>query len=116
MTDKSNNGSATPNGTARQVHDDIEQTLAIRSAKGGVPKRIEDTAKDAGRSAWRLMKRHPFLAVFAVGVGGIALAAEIGVAELALGGALALAAYKVLREGEPPIKAFEEIGRRAAGV
>jgi hypothetical protein len=110
------NGPARPNGTARQVHDDIEQTLAIRSATGDASKRLEGAAKDAGRAAWRVMKRHPFLAVLAVGVGGIVVATEIGVAELALGGALALAAYKVLREGEPPIQAFEEIGRRVTGV
>ncbi|HZU81323.1 MAG TPA: hypothetical protein VE987_00320 [Polyangiaceae bacterium] len=97
--------------TARQVHDDIEQTLQARSAKGRVSERIEDALKSRGQRAWSFMKRHPLLSVIGVAVGGFAAAAEIGVAEVAFGSALAFAAYKVLREGEPPIQALEEAER-----
>jgi len=99
----------------RLVHDDIEQTLGSRTAHGGVAARIEGAVKGRGQAAWRAMKRHPFVTIAAVAVGGVAAAASVGVAELAFGGALAFAAYKVLREGEPPMEAIEQVERDVGG-
>jgi hypothetical protein len=104
-------------GTARQFHEDIEN--ALRGRRAATNDRLSDQlrhkAKAGGRTVWRLAKRHPFVAVVLLGAAGTAAAAEIGVAELTLGGALAFAAYKVLRQGEPPLRAIEEV-ERSAGV
>jgi hypothetical protein len=59
------------------------------------------------------MKRHPFASTIALAVGITAVSALIGAAEVALGAAAAFAAYKVLREGEPPLQAIEEVEREA---
>jgi hypothetical protein len=96
--------------TAKQVHDDIEQSLRCGPA---VPEtraeKLEAMIKSGGAAAWRIMKRHPFLSMAAVAIGGIAAAATVGAAELWFGGALAFAAYKILREGEPPMRAIQEL-------
>jgi hypothetical protein len=111
------NGSATDttNPTVRQVHDDIEQTLGSRRARGARGEALEDACKRGGQRVWDAMKRHPFISMAAVGACGVAAASAVGVAELALGGVLALAAYKVLREGEPPIQALAEVERELRG-
>lgn len=95
--------------TARRIHDDIQQMLQLRTARGQRHEALEDAVKARGAAVWRAMKRHPFLSMTALGLCGVAAAASIGVAELAFGAALALAAYKVLREGEPPLQALQEI-------
>jgi hypothetical protein len=96
--------------TARQVHDDIEQTLKSRSAapETAVAK-LEAAAKSVGATVWRFMKCHPFLSIAALATGGVMAASAVGAAELVFGGALAFAAYKILREGEPPMKVIEEL-------
>ena len=99
--------------TARQVHDDVEHTLGSRtSSADDLGGRLEDVAKRGGARVWCAMKRHPFLAASTLAVGGVALAMTVGAAELTLGTAFAFAVYKVLREGEPPIEAVEDIERR----
>ena len=55
------------------------------------------------------MKSYPFISVAALAVGATALASVVGVVELTFGAAVAYAAYKVLREGEPPLQAVQEI-------
>ena len=97
--------------TTRRIHDDIQQMLQLRTARGLRHEALEDAVKSRGAAVWRAMKRHPFLSMTAVGLCGVAAAATIGFAELAFGAALALGAYKVLREGEPPLQALEEIER-----
>jgi hypothetical protein len=96
--------------TAKQVHDDIERTLRSRGLSAATTvEKLEAMVKARGAAAWRLMKRHPFLACAAIAVGGTAAAATFGAAELWFGGALAFAAYKVLREGEPPLQVLAEL-------
>lgn len=95
--------------TARRVHDDIQQMLKLRTARGHRHEALEHAVKARGAAAWLAMKRHPFVSMTAIGLCGVAAAASFGVAELAFGAALALATYKVLREGEPPLQALEEI-------
>ena len=97
--------------TSRRIHDDIQQMLRLRTARGQRHEALEDAVKTRGAAVWRTMKRHPFLSMAALGVCGVAAATAVGFAELAFGTALALAAYKVLREGEPPLQALEEVER-----
>jgi hypothetical protein len=107
------NGHAPKSQTARQVHDDIEHTLEMRSAKQGTfAEKAEALAKGSGAALWRTMKRHPFLSVMALGAVGVSAAVAVGVAELAFGSALAIAAYKVLREGEPPLEVLARLERQ----
>lgn len=99
--------------TAHQVHDDIEHSLSSQhAAPGTLSEKAEFLLKGAGRIAWHRMKTHPFLAAAGIGAGAIAAAAAVGVAELTFASALAFAAYKVLREGEPPLKALEDVERQ----
>ncbi|HEX8790361.1 MAG TPA: hypothetical protein VF765_05370 [Polyangiaceae bacterium] len=95
--------------TARRIHDDIQQMLQVRTARGQRHEALEEAVKARGAAVWGAMKRHPFLSMAVIGACGVGVAASIGVAELALGAALALAAYKVLREGEPPMQALQEV-------
>jgi hypothetical protein len=98
--------------TAKQVHDDIEQ--AFEAPPERVRKRaerFEEKLKSGGAAVWRVMKRHPFLAMAAIAVGGVAAASTVGAAEIWFGGALAFAAYKVLREGEPPMRVLQRLGK-----
>jgi hypothetical protein len=57
------------------------------------------------------MKRHPFASTMVTAVAVTAVAGLVGAAEVALGATAAFAAYKVLREGEPPLQAIEEVER-----
>jgi hypothetical protein len=96
--------------TARQVHDDIEQTLKSHAVSPETAvEKLEATAKRYGATVWRFMKRHPFLSMAALATGGVVAASAVGAAELVFGGVLAFAAYKILREGEPPMKVIEEL-------
>lgn len=95
--------------TTRRIHDDIQQMLQLRTARGQRHEALEEAVKARGAAAWHAMKRHPFLSMTAVAVCGVAAAASFGVAELAFGAALAVAAYKVLRDGEPPLQALQEL-------
>jgi hypothetical protein len=96
-------------GTLRQIHDDIEQILSSRKARGARLEALEELVKVRGLRAWGTLKRHPFFAMVAIGTCAVAVAATVGVAEVAFGSALAIAVYKVLREGEPPMKALAEV-------
>jgi hypothetical protein len=108
MATKSNGSTV----TARRLHDDIEHIFhPRRDVDGDRVVELENKAKELAESAWCAMKRHPFVSLLVIGAGGVALAASVGVGELAFGAALAIAAYKVLREGEPPIQAVEEVER-----
>jgi aromatic ring-opening dioxygenase catalytic subunit (LigB family) len=103
------------NPTARQFHKDIEDALAEKAHPKAAPlaAKLTRMAKCGGRAAWHFMKEHPFVSVLALGAAATLVAAQIGVAEITLGGAVAFAAYKVIREGEPPLKAIEqELERR----
>ena len=104
-----------PGTTARQIHDDIEQTLGSRKARGAMREALENAVKVRGLFVWGAMKRHPFFAMVAIGTCAVAAAATVGVAELAFGSVLAFAAYKVLREGEPPMKALSEAEHEMPG-
>jgi hypothetical protein len=95
--------------TAKQMHDDIEQSLGSHAPHGTRAEKLDARLKSGGTVIWRAMKRHPFLAMAALALGGVAAASAVGAAELLLGAAVAVAAYKVLREGEPPLKAIEEL-------
>jgi hypothetical protein len=102
----------TTSATAKQVHDDIEEALGTGPTRRETrTEAVGALLKNGGASVWRTMKRHPFLAMATVAVAGVALATSIGAAELWFGGALAFAAYKVLREGEPPVAVLREIGQ-----
>lgn len=106
--------------TARQFHADVEAALTESGRVAfteddtgkGLAATVRRIAKRQGRSAWSFMKRHPFVSVLALGAATGALALEVGAAELTLAGAVAFAAYKVLREGEPPLQAIQEVERR----
>jgi hypothetical protein len=98
--------------TARQLHEDIEQTLDNRGEPADTEaRRWKGILKSGAHALWDVMKRHPFVSFATLTVIGTATAAAIGATELAFGGAVALAAYKILREGEPPMKALEEFER-----
>jgi hypothetical protein len=101
--------------TARRLHDDIQQALGSRHARGARHEAIERAVKRGGTHVWRAMKRHPFLTMAAIGACGVAAAATVGVGELVVGSVLAFAVYKVLREGEPPLQALEEAEREVLG-
>jgi hypothetical protein len=98
--------------TAKQVHDDIEQTLETplpRVLTRG--EKLEDRLRTGGAAVWSVMKRHPFLSMVAITIGGVAAASAVGAAEIWFGGVLAFAAYKVLREGEPPMHVLQRLGK-----
>jgi hypothetical protein len=101
--------------TAKQVHDDIEQTLGVPGAPAAKSEtqaeKLEARIKKGGAALWRTMKHHPFLSMAAIAVGGIVAASAVGAAEIWFGGVIAFAAYKVLREGEPPMRVLRELGR-----
>jgi hypothetical protein len=97
--------------TAKQVHDDIEQTLGTPVPAETAARRLEEKLKSGGSALWRTMKRHPFLSMVAIAVGGVAVASAVGAAEIWFGGAIAFAAYKVLREGEPPMRVLRELSK-----
>jgi hypothetical protein len=97
--------------TARQVHDDIESLLGPRPPPHSWSGRIASSLKSGGERAWRVMKSHPFASVAALALGATAVASVVGVVELTFGAAVAYAAYKVLREGEPPLRAVQEVER-----
>jgi hypothetical protein len=97
--------------TARQVHDDIEGMLGRSPAAHTWSGRVGRSAKKNGQRAWHTMKRYPFLSVAAMAIGATALASVVGVVELTFGCAVAYATYKVLREGEPPLRAVQEVER-----
>lgn len=99
------------NPTARQVHDDIEGMLGQSPHLHTRSGRVGHTLKSGGRRAWRTMKNHPFVSVAALAIGATAVATLVGVVELTFGAAVAYAAYKVLREGEPPLRAVQEVAR-----
>jgi hypothetical protein len=101
--------------TARRIHEDIQQALHLRRARGARLEAIEEAVKTRGLAAWSAMKRHPFLTIAVLGACGVAAAAAVGVVELAFGTALALAAYKVLREGEPPMEALADVEHMMRG-
>ncbi len=107
MSDASNGHVAGGSPTARQVHDDVEGALRRRPSASPAANRL----RRASAIVWRATKRHPFAASALLGAGGMAAAAAVGVAELSFAAALAFAAYKVLREGEPPLEAVAEIER-----
>jgi hypothetical protein len=109
-TAESGSPSSVGSATARQVHDDIERTLGAAPGPNTWSRQV-GSLKTQGQRAWRAMKRHPFLSVVAVAFVATAVADEVGVGELAFGAVVAFAAYKVLREGEPPLRALEEIER-----
>jgi hypothetical protein len=111
-TPQTTNGSAeTIDTMARRIHNDIEQILSSHSAHGTKREELERALKTRGLQVWKAMKRHPFLAIAAVGTCGVMAAVTFGMAEVAFGTAVAIAAYKVLREGEPPMKALLEVER-----
>ncbi len=85
--------------TARQVHEDLERMVQTR---GHDDTALVKLARTEGERLWRGMKRHPFVSAVGVALGAGALAACVGAAEITFATALAFAAYKVLREGEPP--------------
>jgi hypothetical protein len=96
--------------TAKQLHDDIEQILkSLEVSPEGIDETLEAAAKRYCTRVWCFMKRHPFLSMAALGAAGVAAASAVGAAELLFGGALAFAAYKILREGEPAMKVIEEL-------
>jgi hypothetical protein len=97
--------------TARQVHDDIESLLGSRPLPHGWSGRVLGSLKSSGERAWRTMKAHPFVSVAALAIGATAAATLVGVVELTFGAAVGYAAYKVLREGEPPLRAVREVER-----
>lgn len=115
-TTRSDGSSRGPFVMARQLRADIDHVLRPREARGeSVTDELERRARRGGLVAWRAMKRHPFVSVAVLGLGGVAAAAVVGAGELAFGVAVALAAYKVLREGEPPLQAIEEVAKEARG-
>jgi len=98
--------------TVRQIHDDIDQTLDASTAKReGTAGRLERLCKSGGETLWNTMKRHPFASVLVLGAAAIGVASAVGAAELAFGTAIAIATYRVLREGEPPLQALSEVER-----
>jgi hypothetical protein len=101
--------------TVRRIHDDIQQALHARAARGARHEALEEAIKSRGLRVWSAMKRHPFLTIAVIGACSVAAAATIGVAELAFGSALAIAAYKILREGEPPMQALAEVEQAMRG-
>lgn len=96
----------------KQIHDDIQQLLHVREPAGeGTTGRLERACKTRGEALWNGMKRHPFASVLVLGAAAIGVASAVGAAELAFGTAIAIAAYRVLREGEPPMQALAEAQR-----
>lgn len=68
----------------------------------------ERAAEHLGDLLWHRIKRRPYLGVALFAGTGLALASWIGVGELAVAAAAGYAAYKVLRQNEPPSRAVRE--------
>jgi hypothetical protein len=69
----------------------------------------EDVEKGLGFRAMHALRRRPLVGVTLFGTLGIAAATVIGPGELAVGIALGLAAYKVLRRGETAEQALDDV-------
>lgn len=95
--------------TAQRLHQDID--YVVRKLDPTIAEQtdpIERTLKRHGRRTWHLMKRHPFVGATALAALGLGAAMTVGAAELMFAVGLAVAAYKVMREGEPPLEAMTE--------
>jgi hypothetical protein len=94
------------------VRHDIERTLHRRTTPPNTRARVaEDAAKGGGEVLWGAMKRHSYVSMIALGAVGIIAADAVGVGELAVGLAVAYSAFRVLRRGESPSQAIEEVLR-----
>lgn len=97
-------------GTARELRHDIERVLRRRRARPGTTTAtLESRLKSTGARGWHFLRRHPAMGVALVGGGAFAAAASVGVGELAFAVGAAFAAYKVLRKGEAPDRAIEDV-------
>lgn len=81
------------------------------SRPGTLARSAEDGTKSAGAKLWMGLKRHPYWGVLAAGAGGTAVATALGVGEVAIGVAVAYAAFNVLARGESPEKAAQLLAR-----
>ncbi|MGZ6096036.1 MAG: hypothetical protein ACXWUG_28605 [Polyangiales bacterium] len=98
--------------TCDQIRSDVVQTLERRRASEGTVSRwAEDTAKGVGARAFEVLRRRPFVGVALLSASGIVAATVFGPGELAIGIGLGLAGYKVLRKGETPEQALDEVER-----
>lgn len=89
-----------------------EHFLQTRMAgEGTASRRVGDLTKQRGAQLWQFLRRHPVLGTAAVGSATIGLAAEIGVAEVALGSIAASGAFKVLRTRGRPTPQAQNAGR-----
>jgi hypothetical protein len=99
---------ARPRNVAEHVRASLYGLLRRRSSRPGTWARsAEDGTKSAGAKLWMGLKHHPYWGVLAAGIGGTALGTALGVGEVALGVAVAYAAFNVLARGESPEKAAE---------
>jgi hypothetical protein len=72
---------------------------------------IEIRAEHVGDRLWHLLKRRPLVGVALAGAVGLAAAMWVGVPELAVGAGACYFAYRVLRNGEPPSQALQDVMR-----
>ncbi len=94
-------------GTAHKL---VDHTLERRlSVKGTTSRAVEDTTKHVGQRLWGSLKKHPLAGVGVLGALGVAAASVIGVGEIAIGAAVAYAAFNVLVGGESPREAAREL-------
>lgn len=102
---------------AAYVREAIIGTLRRRkAARGTLARKAENNAKRAGTRVWLELKRHPYVGVVGLGVGGVALASVVGVAELAIGVAFAYGAFNVLVRGESPEQAASTLAKELEDV
>ena len=96
--------------TSTEVRARIEHALHTRTASQGTPAaRLEQRVKAEGGKLWVQLRKRPSLGVVLAGGVGLALAATVGVGELAIAIAAGYAAYQVLREGVAPRTAVENV-------
>jgi hypothetical protein len=98
--------------TMETMRHDIESALRRRTTRPNSRARVaEDAAKRGGSAVWRMLERHSYMGVLAFGTAGVVVADLIGVGELAFGVMIAYGAFRVLRRGESPSQAVEEVVR-----
>jgi hypothetical protein len=92
------------------------RVLKQRSAPHGTfAHKIEGRLKRGGAWMWVHLRRHSFIGITAAGAIGIGAATAVGVGELAVGAALAYAAYNVWVRGETPEEAMCELAEDLEG-
>lgn len=104
-------GATTKEDMTDVVRHDLEDTLERRSAKPDtLLRRLEDGTKRGGAHVWATLKEHPYSGAVAATALGIALAASVGVGEVAVGAAVGYAMLRLLKKRKGPLEQTGEPG------